>query len=64
MNKYKLSENESQRAIEKKDQIRKRFSGFFSDSRSHDDPLLYDLIINMSHVSIDEAEQLIVDLIS
>jgi cytidylate kinase len=64
MNKYNLSKNESQKAIAKRDQIRSRFLGFFSDDGSPDDPLLYDLIIKMSRISMDKAEQLIVDLIS
>ena len=63
MNKYQLSESEAEKAIQKRDQTRTRFLNFFSESESHDDPLLYDLILNMSRLSLEKAEQLIEDLI-
>jgi len=63
MNKYQLSESEAEKAIQKRDQTRTRFLNFFSEGEFHDDPLLYDLILNMSRLSLEKAEQLIEDLI-
>ena len=64
MNKYQLSESEAEKAIKKRDQTRIRFLNFFSESGYHDDPLLYDLVLNMSRLSMEKAEQLVEDLIS
>ncbi len=64
MNKYNLSEAEAEKAIRKRDQIRSRFLSFFSDTASHNDPLHYDLVLNMSRLNMDKAEQLVLDMIS
>ena len=45
MKRYQLTEKEAQKAIEQRDEIRRRFLAFFSDKESHDDPLSYDLVI-------------------
>lgn len=63
MNKYQLSESEAEKGIKKRDQTRTRFLNFFSESKSHDDPLLYDLVLNMSRISMEKAEQMVEDLI-
>ena len=64
MDKYKLTETNAQKAIKRADQIRTCFLGLFSDELSHDDPLSYDLVVNMNRVSMDKAEELVVALIS
>ena len=63
MDKYQLSESEAEKAIKKRDQTRRRFLNFFSESEYHDDPLLYDLVLNMSRISMEKAEQMVEDLI-
>jgi cytidylate kinase len=62
MDNYNLSESEAQKAIKRADQIRNSFLSVFSEKGSHDDPLAYDLVINMTRVSMDKAEELIVAL--
>lgn len=63
MDKYQLTENDAQKAIRRADQIRTRFLSFFSDKESHNDPLSYDLVLNMNRISMEKAEELIVNLI-
>lgn len=63
MNKYELTESEAEKAIKKRDQTRTRFLNFFSESERHDDPLLYDMVLNMSRISMEKAEQMVEDLI-
>jgi cytidylate kinase len=63
MDKFNLKEYEAEKAIKRRDQIRARFLSFFSDNESHDDPLLYDLVLNMRNISMEKAENLVVDLI-
>ncbi len=58
-----LSESEAEKAIKKRDQTRTRFLNFFSESETHDDPLLYDMVLNMSRLRLEKAEQLVEDLI-
>ena len=64
MDKYELNEEEAERTINRADKNRESFLGFFSDKESHDDPLSYDLILNMSRVDMEKAEKLVIDLIS
>jgi len=64
MDKFKLNEHEAEKAIKRRDQIRARFLRFFSDNESHDDPLLYDLVLNMRNISMEKAEDLVIDLVS
>jgi cytidylate kinase len=63
MDKYQLTENEAQKAIKRADQIRARFLSFFSDRELHDDALSYDLVLNMNRISMEKAEELVVNLI-
>jgi len=62
--KYQLTDNEAQKAIKRADQIRGHFLDLFSVQGSHDDPLSYDMVLNMRTVSMEKAEELIVELIS
>jgi cytidylate kinase len=62
-NKYKLTKSQAEQAIKRADMIRSRFLNCFSEEASHDDPLLYTLILNMNDISVDKAEDLIVSLI-
>ncbi|MBC8462718.1 MAG: cytidylate kinase-like family protein [Deltaproteobacteria bacterium] len=64
MDKFKLNEHEAEKAIKRRDQIRARFLRFFSENESHDDPLLYDLVLNMRKISMEKAENLVIDLVS
>lgn len=64
MDKYNLSESEAQKAIRKRDQVRLRFLSFFSDEGDHENPLYYDLVINMSRLSMEKAERMVLDLIA
>lgn len=62
MDNYNLKESEAEKAIRRADQIRDSFLSVFADKESHNDPLSYDLVINMNRVNIDKAEELIVEL--
>lgn len=64
MDKFTLNEHEAEKVIKRRDQIRARFLRFFSDNESHDDPLLYDLVLNMRNISMEKAEDLVIDLVS
>lgn len=64
MDKFNLKEHEAEKAIKRRDQIRARFLSFFSENKSHDDPLLYDLALNMRSISMEKAEDLVIDLVS
>jgi len=64
MNKYKLKEHEAEKVIRRRDQTRIRFLGFFEEDKSPDDPLSYDLVLNMSRLSMEKAEELVFNLIS
>ena len=64
MDKYQLTEKNAERVIRRADQIRSGFLCLFSDKESHNDPLTYDLVLNMNRVSMEKAEDLVVELIS
>ena len=64
MDKYQLTEKDAERAIKRADQIRSGFLCLFSDKESHDDPRWYDLVLNMNRVSMEKAEDLVVELVS
>lgn len=64
MNKYNLPRTDAEKAIRQRDQTRKQFLSFFSGQGIHDDPIHYDLVLNMNRVSMDKAEELVVELIS
>lgn len=58
------NEEEARRIINRADKIRENFLSFFSNNESHDNPLLYDLTLNMNRINMDQALKLMVDLIS
>jgi cytidylate kinase len=64
MNKYKLKEHEAAKVIKRRDRTRIRFLGFFEEVKSPDDPIFYDLVLNMSRLSMEKAEELVFNLIS
>lgn len=64
MKNYNLSLSEAEKAIKQRDQIRTRFLGFFTDKSKIDDPINYDLVLNMDNISMEKAEDLVVELIS
>lgn len=60
--KYKLSAAEARQVVAKEDRKRAAFL-VGMDAKSPDDPLLYHLCINTSKMSLEQAEEMIVDLI-
>jgi cytidylate kinase len=64
MEKYSLSETRAAKAITRADQIRTRFLNLFTPEGSHNDPLRYDVTLNMERLSMGEAERIVVGLIS
>lgn len=62
-NKYNLTRSQAEKAIKRADMIRSRFLSCFCDEASHDDPLLYSIILNMNEISVDKAEEVIASLI-
>jgi len=63
MDLYYLEENDAIRAVTRADQIRSRFLSFYADQRFHDNPISYDLSLNMSRISMEQAELLIAHLV-
>ena len=64
MDRYGLSRSDAERAIANRDQTRRQFLDFFSEKGSHDDPVSYDLVLNMNRLSLEKAEALVLALIS
>ena len=64
MKNYNLSRAEAEKAVQQRDQTRKRFLSFFTDSENIDCPNNYDLVINMDRISMEKAENLVLRLIS
>jgi cytidylate kinase len=63
MKKYRLGDNEAEKAIKKRDQTRARFLDLFAANQSHDDPVLYHMVLNMSRLTMEGAEHLVTDLV-
>jgi cytidylate kinase len=63
MNKFDLSRSEAENAVKRRDQIRGRFLSFFKDAGSHNDPLYYDMVLNMTRISMDQAEEMVLKLV-
>jgi cytidylate kinase len=61
---YQLTKSEAEKAVKRADMIRSRFLTYFSDEENHDDPMLYTIALNMNHVNMEKAEELICKLIS
>jgi hypothetical protein len=64
MKKYRMSQSEAEAAVKRADMIRTRFLNCFSDTTSHDDPLLYTVTLNMNEIGMEKAEALVVQLVS
>ena len=64
MNKFKLSRSEAENAVKRRDQIRSRFLNFFQEADTHNDPLSYDLVLNMTRISMEQALEMAVTLVS
>lgn len=63
MDKYQLTEKEAEKAVARADLIRDRFLNCFSLKENHNDPLLYTMVLNMNLLSMEKAEELVVNLI-
>lgn len=61
--KYDINESEARKTVARADKLRENFLSFFTDNQNHDDPLYYDMTINMSQVSMDKAVDLILGLL-
>ena len=64
MNKYKLSRSEAQNVVKRRDQIRARFLNYFHEAESHNNAHYYDMVLNMTRISMDKAEEMVVTLVS
>ena len=64
MNKYKLSRSEAQNVVKRRDQIRARFLNYFHEADSHNNAHYYDMVLNMTRISMDKAEEMVVTLVS
>ena len=64
MNKFKLSRSEAENAVKRRDQIRARFLNYFMEADSHNDPLSYDMVLNMARIGMNQAEEMVVTLVS
>ena len=63
VDKYKLSLTEAEKNIRQRDQIRDSFLGFFADREEVNNPIHYDMVLNMDKIDLPKAEDLIVNLI-
>jgi len=59
---WNMSKSEAERAIMRSDMIRTRFLNCFSPEGTHDDPLLYTIVLNMNSVTMDRAENMLMSL--
>jgi hypothetical protein len=64
MESYNLSEPEALTAVKRADEARARFLSLFSQGETPDDPLQYDLVLNMNRISLEAAEELVFSRIS
>ena len=63
MERYKVSMSEAEKSIRQRDQIRDRFLGFFTETGDADNPIHYDMVLNMDRLTLESATSLIVNLI-
>lgn len=63
MENYEMNRVQAEKAVIRADMIRSRFLNCFSEGGSHDDPLLYDLVFNMTNLSMEQAEEVILKLV-
>jgi len=59
MENYNLSEPEAETTVKRADKVRARFLSLFAQGETSDDPLLYDLVLNMNRLSLEGAEELV-----
>jgi len=64
MDKLNYDEKDALTNIKQEDKIRERFLSHFNNRLSQNDPRLYDLVINMSRISLEKAEEMILKLVS
>jgi len=65
VNKYDIPDaGDARRTVTRADKLRGNFLSFFTENENHDDPLYYDLTINMKQVSMDKAVDLILGMLS
>lgn len=64
MGKYRMTENQANQAIKRADMIRTRFLDCLSPDQNHDDPRLYTIVLNMNHVTMDKAVEIVKSLIN
>jgi hypothetical protein len=55
---------DARKTVTRADKLRGNFLSFFTENENHDDPLNYDLTINMKQVSMDKAVDLILGMLS
>ena len=59
-----IPRKDAEKVIKRRDRTRIRFLSFFEEDKSPDDPLFYDLVLNMTRLSMEKAEELVFNLIS
>ncbi|MFP4036833.1 MAG: AAA family ATPase [Desulfobacteraceae bacterium] len=64
MKHYDMTEPQAEQAIERADMIRQRFLDCFAHQHNHDDPRLYTITLNMNHLTMDKAVELVKALVS
>jgi cytidylate kinase len=65
VNKYDIPDaGDARKTVTRADKLRGNFLSFFTENENHDDPLNYDLTINMKQVSMDKAVDLILGMLS
>jgi cytidylate kinase len=64
MDSFGLPEQDAEKFIREKDRTRTNFLSLFAEKERHNDPLFYDLVINLERVSMAKAEQMIINLIA
>lgn len=64
MDAYESTRQQAHKTIRENDKVRTLLLGCFEDKSFHDDPVLYDLVINMTRVSIEQAEEMVLNLVS
>ncbi|MBN1277412.1 MAG: cytidylate kinase-like family protein [Deltaproteobacteria bacterium] len=62
--KLQYDEKDAMALIKQEDKIRERFLSHFDDNLSQNNPRLYDLVINMSRVNLDKAQDMMLKLVS
>lgn len=63
MDNYEMNRIQAEKAVKRADVIRTRFLNCFSEKGFHNDPLLYDLVLNMNHLSMDQAVEIVLKLL-